>query len=132
MSSQPSTHKRYAARSVRVLAWFAWLLMVLPAYATSAGNALDVNHTSPAAGEAFMAGHHVSGQAVAHGHDDDGCCGKSSHGVCHCDEMCGAALLPSVPFAARTSSPAGTHYASLPRSEAPTRDPIPPLRPPSV
>lgn len=132
MSSQPSMHQRYATRSVRVLAWFAWLLMVLPTYAASASSVSNVSHTAPTAGEVVAVGLHVSDHMVAHGQHGDGCCGKSNHGACHCDAMCGAALLPSVPFAARTSLPAATRYALLLGSDAPTRDPIPPLRPPSV
>jgi hypothetical protein len=117
---------------MRVLAWFALLLMICPAYASSATHAGNPAHVMQAHDEMVLAGQHTAARQIVHHHDGDDCCGKPGSGICHCDAMCSGACLASVPFVAGAAAQAGTTYAAAPVREAPVRDPVPPLRPPSV
>jgi hypothetical protein len=117
---------------MRVLAWFALLLMIWPAYPVSATDASDPVHVMQSSHGTVAAAQHAGARSLIRHRDNDDCCGKTSHGTCHCDAMCGGGCLPSVPFVADAFAQAVIRYAALPIREAPVRDPVPPLRPPSA
>jgi hypothetical protein len=112
-----------ASRSARALALFAWLLLALFQPAASLADTAALSHHGMPAQMASMAGHGM--------HHDGDCCGKSIQSACHCDAMCGSALLPATP-ASHGLTLLAVIYESLPGDDAPTLDPTPPLRPPAV
>jgi hypothetical protein len=132
MSYLPAMRQPRFMRCMRVLAWFALLLTICPAYAGPTVTAGHPAHVMPAHDEAVPAAQHADVRQIVHHGDSDDCCGKPDRGICHCDAMCGGACLPSVPFVAGAVALAGTRYAASPAREAPVRDPVPPLRPPSA
>jgi hypothetical protein len=113
---------------MRVLALFAWLMLVLAAPPAAAmGSAIGMPHSGMSVAMRSMMGHDAH-HAAAH---TDGCCGNPAHSTCHCDAMCGTVLLPVVSALSRSSAPVGS-YALLRGIDAPTVDPVPPLRPPAA
>jgi hypothetical protein len=121
-----------ASRFMRVMAVFAWLMLVavsLPAAAARTG--MDMSHGDMPA-TMNMGMHHSMPHATSVGGNREAdCCGNPSHLACHCDAMCGNVLFPAVPALSGAHMPAG-HYVSFSGIDAPTLDPIPPLRPPAV
>ena len=83
------------------------------------------------AATASMTMDHVHANAMAGHHAYDDCCGSAAHPACHCEAMCGSALLPSVPIVFGPARLAEAHV-SLRGIDAPTPDLIPPLRPPAA
>jgi len=65
------------------------------------------------------------------GHHADHCCGDATHVTCHCDAMCGAALLPGVPA---LHGPVRLAALQIPLRgvAAPSLQLTPPLRPPAA
>lgn len=113
------------------MALFAWLLLVLTLPVTSMGNTTGTVHSGTSTHTVSMPGHDMhSAMTTGDRHAGD-CCGNPSHPGCHCEAMCGNALLPTVPT---SYGPAllADRYESLRGADAPTLDPIPPLRPPAV
>ncbi|QRN55435.1 hypothetical protein ISN74_08985 [Dyella caseinilytica] len=120
-----------SSRFLRVMALFAWVMLVavsMPATAASTDGSAAY-HAMPAAMGSMM-GHSMQHAAAAGGHHD-GCCGNPSHPACQCDAMCGSALPPALPAMSGAGIPAA-RYAMLRGIDAPTVDPIPPLRPPAT
>ncbi len=112
------------------MAMFAWLLLVVSLPATSMGSTVGAMHRDTSTDTVSMA-HDMHPTMVTGDHRAADCCGNPSHPTCHCEAMCGNALLPTVPTAYGPALLAD-RYESLPGANAPTLDPIPPLRPPAV
>jgi hypothetical protein len=128
MSSRLFMRTFRASRFMRVLALLAWLMLLvvsLPAAAMGPG----MSHGKMSASMASMLAHGM--QQPANGHQAEDCCGNPAHADCHCDAMCGNLLLPALPVVLGGHALADS-YAALNGIEAPTPDPIPPLRPPAA
>lgn len=132
MHSSFSMRRFQASRFMRVMAVFAWLMLVvvsLPVAAMGAG--MDMSQGDMPATMPMTMDHGMPYTAHAGGHQAADCCGNATHPACHCDAMCGNVLFPAMPALAGTHVPAG-HHVSFSGIDAPTLDPIPPLRPPAV
>jgi hypothetical protein len=130
MSSPLSMRTFRASRFMHVMALFAWLMLVVVSLPSVAMGA-DMSHGDMPATMGSMMGHGMQPSQPASGHRAQDCCGNPAHADCHCDAMCGNVLLPSFPVLSGTHAPADG-YATLYGVDAPTPDPIPPLRPPTA
>jgi hypothetical protein len=130
MSAVISMHRLRSSRALRVAALFAWMMLLVVSMPATAMGAIGhaAHQVMPATMGAMMHGMQHAAQA---GDQHDGCCGNPSHLACQCDAMCGSVLLPALPALTGTGIPA-TRYAMLRGIDAPTIDPIPPLRPPAA
>ncbi|MFK2889638.1 hypothetical protein [Dyella flagellata] len=131
MSPSFSPRRVASSRFVRVMALLAWLLMTVSVPAVSAGVMADQHQHSM--GMASMTMEHAmhAGSTAAGGQHADHCCGETTHPACHCEAMCGAALLPCVE-ALHGPAQLAVMRALMPSLDAPTPDLIPPLRPPAA
>jgi hypothetical protein len=129
MSASFCLHRFTTSRLLRVVAMFAWLLMAISLPAVSA-HTMAGEGNNAAAMASMMADHDMHADATD-GHHADQCCGNTTHATCHCDAMCGAALLPGVPA---LHGPARLAALPIPLRgmAAPTLQFTPPLRPPAV
>jgi hypothetical protein len=119
-------------RFVRVMALFAWLMLVAVPLPTSAmGSIASMSHGGMPASMVSMMEHGKPQTQSSMRHHAQDCCGDPAHAGCHCDAMCGSVLLPALPVLSGTHRLAG-RYATLYGIDAPALDPIPPLRPPAV
>jgi hypothetical protein len=119
-------HSFRASRFMRVMALFAWLMLMVtssPVVAMGSGMASGDMPVNMAA----MMGH----TAPASSHHGQDCCGGPTHADCHCDAMCGGMLVPALPILSGSPAPA-ERYAVLYGIDAPMPDPNPPLRPPAA
>jgi hypothetical protein len=121
-----SLHRLATSRLLRVMAVLVWLLTtvsVLAAPPSAMANIVQGNGVASAMPmeHAMHAGDHHAGH----------CCGGTAHPACHCEAMCGTAMLPPVPI---LHGPVRLAAMRLPmRSiDAPTPVPTPPLRPPAI
>lgn len=132
MHSPFSMHTFQASRFMRVMAVFAWLMLVAVSLPVAAmGSGMDMSH-----GDMPTTMHMAMDQGVQHAtlsgdHHAADCCGNATHPACQCDAMCGNVLFPAVPALSGANMPEG-YYLSFSSVDAPTLDPIPPLRPPAV
>lgn len=132
MHSSFSMRKFQTSRIMRVMAVFAWLMLVavsLPAAATGSG--MDMSQGDMPATMHMTMDHGMQHAAHTEGHRAADCCGDATHPACHCDAMCGNVLFPAIPALVGTHV-LMDHYVSFSGIDAPTLDPIPPLRPPAV
>lgn len=129
----PSFSLRRFARSrlLRVTAMLAWLLMAISLPAVSA-HAMHGEGNNAAGMASMMMDHAMHADVTAtDGHHADHCCGDATHVTCHCDAMCGAALLPGVPA---LHGPVRLAALQIPLRgvAAPSLQLTPPLRPPAA
>jgi hypothetical protein len=120
------------SRFMRVLALFAWLMLVtvsMPAAAMDMD--AGMSHANAPTGMSAMMNPSMPQAPAGAMHHAGDCCGHSSHPACHCDAMCGNLLLPVLPAVLRSALPT-TYLVAFHGVEAPTLDPIPPLRPPAA
>jgi hypothetical protein len=131
MSSSLSTQTFFASRCMRAMALFAWLLLTVSLPATSMGGTDGMSQDSQGAEMASMMHDGMNHGAPTSLHHAGDCCGNPSHAACQCDAMCGSVLLPVV-SALSGSAMLADAYAPLRGIDAPTLDPVPPLRPPAA
>lgn len=116
------------SRITRAMALLAWMLLVmvpLPAGAMAASDGMPMSMGAMVSSQGM---HHDATPESQHA----GCCGNpSSHSNCQCDAMCGSVLLPTLAASLSSDAPAA-RYAMMHSVDAPSIDPIPPLRPPAV
>jgi hypothetical protein len=125
---------RHLARTphLRVLAWFAWLMLALaPAHGAPGGMVGDAHDMSPTSSMMPMADHAAHAMSAM---ADDCCTGQAPHthdamNSCHCAATC-TSVLPAL--AMPELAPAAMHAMSVPRhgAMAPSVTRSPPLRPP--
>jgi hypothetical protein len=120
--------RRYrASRLTRVLALFAWLMLVMTSLPVAAMGATDgpmYDATPPAMSS-------MTGHGLHHATQAGDCCGHPAHSTCHCGAMCGNVLLPAMPDLLGCNAP-DAGYAMFHDVDAPTLDTAPPLRPPAA
>jgi hypothetical protein len=132
MSSSLITPGLRASRFVRLLAAFAWaMLVVVSLPANAMGTIGDTADGGVSALTCSMMDHGMTHPTPAGAQHQGHCCGGPAHPACHCDAAGGGVLLPALPTWSRTALLADS-YGRFHGSVAPALPPWPPLRPPTA